>query len=53
MAFLTVMAGDRVAHRHRLSRRRCFIQQGRIGQRKTGQVPDHGLKGDKRLQSTL
>ncbi len=53
MAFLAGMAGDRVTHRHRLSGRRRFIQQGRIGQRETGQIPDHGLKGDKSLQAAL
>ena len=44
---------DAVAQRHRLGRRRRFIQHRRVGDRHRGQVADHRLEVDQRLQPSL
>ena len=40
-------------HRHRLGRRRRLVQQAGIGDGKPGQIGDHGLKVQQRLEPSL
>ncbi len=44
---------DALRHRHRLGTCRCFVQQRGIGDFQTGQIGDHRLEIQQRLQATL
>ena len=46
-------AAQPVRHRHRLGRRRRFVQQRGVGDRQAGQVTDHGLEIEQRLEPAL
>ena len=42
-----------LAHRHRLGRRRRLVEERGAGDRKPGEVPDHGLEVEQDLQPSL
>ncbi len=50
---LFLSAFNAPAHHHRFGRRRSFIQQRRVGKRQAGQIGNHGLVDQQRLQPPL
>jgi hypothetical protein len=53
VAFPFPAARQTEAHHHRLGRRRGLVEERRVGHRQSGEVGDHRLKDEQRLEPTL